>query len=1032
MMRTLWAGVTGLQVHQAKMDVIGNNIANVNTVGFKKSEVIFEDLMSQTMEIAHGPSDGLGGTNAMQVGLGVQTGSISQVHTQGQLQTTGKNTDLAISGNGFFVVAGGNADDLHYTRNGSFHLDSEGTLVAASGHKVQGWMSAPDPVSGDIVVNSSTSPIQDIQIKVGDTIPARETQNVIFSGNLNSNNGLAIEPLVVEFTQDNISRKIQMNFEHAHPTLNYYTYTATWYENPPNGFEVGDAVIDRNTGIQAQGILELDANGLVIGHYKNTDLASSVNAVLKENLYSLDSASTIDLNAVNADDNSSPSTGMFRLRFEDPADTQEYTLYYSADYDYNNPGNATWQSQGTGRTNQDSTFGDVNITVKASDWRGLAVVNDTLYFEVAAGNGNGILDLPSEIPKAEDDNPLLRASAPEANALNGGTAVLSGVNVNTTQAQTAPSLPDITGTPNYTFRNWRVRFVTPTTYSVEYANYTNPFDPTDAGNTWTRIGALTSATGTPTNNPGNAGTATLDAVTVGTAAVPGDAFVITFTGANTYNVSVNGGPPVAGNTGADLVVSGVTIPAGSWTNPNGGVIGDSVSFTIAGYATYDAANNVDNDFSDAIHGIQIPEENFTGTAQAGDLLHFRVSYATSPSYNRDFFTVSDIVTQFDNNIAAGGGNAGTAVLSAVDVDGTAPADTWTVTFNADGTFNIAGATTGAIGVNVSPAATFSALGLEIQSSYWTGTANAGDTFTFSTSANTVLTDIVVPSGNTQSESITFVPNTADTTMNQADAGNPVSTTVKNRDEYQYATSVNTYDSLGAAHTLTFYFERKSTNEWMWSVMDPTPKDPNDVKMAGYGILAFKEDGTYDSANSVTYNSEVGQDSPTRPSNLQTVIYDPSAWGGAPPTENGAGRVEINLDFADLVQYAAQNDGEVFSQDGSLNSFTINQLGYVTGLYDNGQTMDIARVALATFNNPSGLITEGGSLYRTSGNSGVAHIGVPGTAGRGSITGGSLEMSNVDLSEEFTNMIVTQRGFQANSRSITTADQMLQELLGLKR
>ena len=238
------------------------------------------------------------------------------------------------------------------------------------------------------------------------------------------------------------------------------------------------------------------------------------------------------------------------------------------------------------------------------------------------------------------------------------------------------------------------------------------------------------------------------------------------------------------------------------------------------------------------------------------------------------------------------------------------------------------------------------------------------------------------------------------------------------------------------HTLTFVFERKSTNLWMWSVMDPTPKDPNNVELAGYGILAFNHDGTYDSSNSITFDSPVGLSSPTRPSNLAKVIYDPSDWGDAPPPEDGAGMVEIDLDFSNMVQYSAPNDGEVYSQDGygkgTLTSFTINKQGYITGLYDNGHTQDIARIALANFNNPAGLVKMGDSLYRVTGNSGMPRIGVPGLAGRGNIASGSLEMSNVDLAEEFTSMIVTQRGFQANSRTITTTDQMLQELLNLKR
>ncbi|NLT19905.1 MAG: flagellar hook-basal body complex protein, partial [Syntrophomonadaceae bacterium] len=102
------------------------------------------------------------------------------------------------------------------------------------------------------------------------------------------------------------------------------------------------------------------------------------------------------------------------------------------------------------------------------------------------------------------------------------------------------------------------------------------------------------------------------------------------------------------------------------------------------------------------------------------------------------------------------------------------------------------------------------------------------------------------------------------------------------------------------------------------------------------------------------------------------------------------------------------------------------------VYDNGESRNLARVALANFENSSGLLQAGSSLFRVSNNSGDPRIGAPGEQGMGAILPGSLEMSNVDLSEEFTDMIVTQRGFQANSRLITTSDEMLQELVNLKR
>jgi len=140
MMRALFSGVAGLKNHQTRMDVIGNNIANVNTYGFKTSRVTFQDMLSQTIAGAAKPEENRGGVNPKQIGLGMTIASIDKIFTQGSLQTTGNQTDLAIQGDGFFVVSDG--DKKYYTRAGTFGLDKNGTLVnPGNGLKVQGWKS---------------------------------------------------------------------------------------------------------------------------------------------------------------------------------------------------------------------------------------------------------------------------------------------------------------------------------------------------------------------------------------------------------------------------------------------------------------------------------------------------------------------------------------------------------------------------------------------------------------------------------------------------------------------------------------------------------------------------------------------------------------------------------------------------------------------------------------------------------------------------------------------------------------------------
>ncbi|MBQ3670654.1 MAG: flagellar hook protein FlgE [Treponema sp.] len=183
MMRSLYSGVSGLQNHQARMDVIGNNISNVNTTGFKRGRVNFQDMISQQLQGAAKPTEEKGGVNPKEVGLGMTVAAIDTVFTQGNLQSTGISTDIAIQGNGFFIEK--NGENSLYTRAGAFGVDKDGTLVnPANGFKVQGWMARE--LNGEMVVQTAATPT-DITIPVGSKDPAKATQNVKFACNLNKN-----------------------------------------------------------------------------------------------------------------------------------------------------------------------------------------------------------------------------------------------------------------------------------------------------------------------------------------------------------------------------------------------------------------------------------------------------------------------------------------------------------------------------------------------------------------------------------------------------------------------------------------------------------------------------------------------------------------------------------------------------------------------------------------------------------------------------------------------------------------------------
>lgn len=180
-MRSLWSGVSGLQAHQVAMDVEGNNISNVNTTGFKYSRADFGTMFSQTVKIATAPTDGRGGSNPLQIGLGVSVSSTTRIHSQGSVQTTDKNTDVAINGDGFFMVSDDGGLTNYLTRSGDFKLDAYGNFVNNAGFVVQGWNINWD----DQTIDSSRTP-QNIFIDPGMHIPAAKSTEVAIKANLNS------------------------------------------------------------------------------------------------------------------------------------------------------------------------------------------------------------------------------------------------------------------------------------------------------------------------------------------------------------------------------------------------------------------------------------------------------------------------------------------------------------------------------------------------------------------------------------------------------------------------------------------------------------------------------------------------------------------------------------------------------------------------------------------------------------------------------------------------------------------------------
>lgn len=256
MLRSMYSGISGLKNFQTKLDVIGNNIANVNTYGFKKGRVSFSETMNQTISGAGAATANKGGTNAKQVGLGSTITSIDTIQSQSSIQTTGRDLDLAVSGDGYFVVKNGAAQ--FYTRAGNFYLDDAGTLVTSDGSKVQAYKkNANGTVSntyGDVAVN------------VNAVLPATATTGVNFTENLSSDSTVGSV-----YTQQ--IKVVDSNGKAQSVTVDFKKKTATdWdvYLNQDLSATPAPTPLTTLTFNAATGALSTPASGKVDAYMSNT------------------------------------------------------------------------------------------------------------------------------------------------------------------------------------------------------------------------------------------------------------------------------------------------------------------------------------------------------------------------------------------------------------------------------------------------------------------------------------------------------------------------------------------------------------------------------------------------------------------------------------------------------------------------------------------------------------------------------------------------------------------------------------------
>lgn len=285
----------------------------------------------------------------------------------------------------------------------------------------------------------------------------------------------------------------------------------------------------------------------------------------------------------------------------------------------------------------------------------------------------------------------------------------------------------------------------------------------------------------------------------------------------------------------------------------------------------------------------------------------------------------------------------------------------------------------------------------------------------------------------------------------------------------YTTTLDVYNSVGGVNTIEIKFGEKLTNDptlpGIITIPDPAdltgPQIPSNTSYRSVTFSAPGAAATIGDLTNLTDPSVPGTDTQVFAEFDQNgsfvklvsdVVYAttapatvPYVSGTVPYTgtlqiiDGGVDEVEIDIDdtmFSSLTHYSQTTDAKAVAVQGNsagaLDSFSVASSGEVVGTFTNGERKTLATIGLASFDNPPGLIKVGGNLFTDTPNSGSAKFGDPGTGSFGALTPGALEMSNVDLSQEFTEMITTQRGFQANSRVITTTDEMIQELVNLKR
>ena len=991
MLRSMYSGVAGLKTHQTKMDVIGNNIANVNTTSFKSQSISFSDLMYQTTQHASGSTETTGGVNARQIGLGAQSASIATaIETQGATQTTNNPYDLMISGDSFFIVNDGTQNV--YTRDGSFYIDGNGNLATQSdGFYIMGWMAVTDEETGVTSINTNGG-LTKLQIMSDETstFPPEGTSQAVISGNIDAKDtnitSSAGKKIALEF-YDNLGYLYTAEFtiKDVDDEKNTYTMTLTDIMDS-DGVSVGaEQLANVHLGSDAQaGVTNQVPGVLKSGYYVSTYSAAKGTA---DFALSDSDSTTTDTTMFSAVPTSGKLTdldtaGVLNDLYNIVIDDDNF--YAEDTYTMDNLGNLTISHTGTtSTTTRKSVVDDTN----------------TSSYKVTVSSGSATISYTTTTGTISSDG--------EGGKYTGISSAL----------RTAYGIPTNlhTSTTYHTDDGETVTLTIPTTTPFGVGKDFNV-------NVTSSLATITSGS-TDTKTTANSGTFSSipDDILEYYNGVTKDTYnddTVTYT----YKI-VNS--PNKGELQVTYKVTETKDKADTYTFVSLDPTTDPATIKMTDGTTESelplsgTIKDENKDILSAIYGISSDELSGAKFTIADDGSTISVIYDKTDSYQMTAENVSvdvytDTVRYTDSSNIKTCEIVPSGKLS--DLLNNASADDILDAFGLD---------SDSVQQYVSTASKYSQSQYVISSSGLQITSYRDEDYNLDKEAGYSAS----VTGNTVTVSLTTTPDPINTSGNMTE----LSALVKNA----FGITSADYDTSEPYDKYTI--EVDANGDATLIITD------NSYKTIATEYNRNEMTLNYDHANGsyigATFKQANGSENGIEYSTITTdkiiLNFNPDMDDTVNPwtdvyldlstttNYNSSGTSTLQASKGDLL---GNNTGRMM---GSMTGISISKDGKVSASYSNGQTLLLGQIASASFANASGLEKAGNNLYTATLNSGdpvVQDITVSG----GSISTGVLEMSNVDLSNEFTNMITAQRGFQANSRIITVSDTLLEELTNLKR